>query len=106
MATGVRKLRKIQLGRESTAGTEVDATTLWRGTGTIDDQTEVQIVEENIGYLSGVDRTVIPMVGAALDLDETPATFEQVLATAGTVGAALDSPGELEEAFLKLLKKS
>ncbi|MBU2249250.1 MAG: hypothetical protein KKD77_21055 [Gammaproteobacteria bacterium] len=79
MADGIKKLRKIQLGRETTAGTKCDATTLWRGTGVIDDQVEVQIVEEDVGYLSGLDRTVIPMVGMALEMEETPATFEQIV---------------------------
>lgn len=76
---GVKKLRKIQLGRESTAGTEVDATTLWRGTGTIEDQLETVFPDEDIGYLSGVDRTYIPKVLAALEMDDTPATYEGIL---------------------------
>ena len=51
--TGIKKLRKLQLGRETTAGTAVNATDLWRGIGTIEDQTEVMFPEEDIGYLSG-----------------------------------------------------
>ncbi len=76
---GIKALRKIYLGRESTAGTEVDATTLWRGTGTIDDQLVQVFPDEDIGYISGVDRSYIPKVLAGLTMDETPCTFEQVV---------------------------
>ena len=79
MAAGIQALRKIQLGRESTAGTEVNATTLWRGTGTIDDQLVQVFPEEHIGFMSGVDRSYIPKVLAGLSMDETPCTFEQVV---------------------------
>lgn len=76
---GIKKLRKIQLGREATAGTEVAATTIWRGEGTIDDQLELIIPPEDIGYLPDVTRSYIPKYGAGLDLEDTPATFEQLL---------------------------
>lgn len=101
MATGIKKMRRIQLGKETTAGTEADATSYWRGTGTIDDQIEVQLVEEDIGFLSGVDRTVVPSVGAMLEMEETPATFEQVVhlfeaglhaATTATTGGGIQWP--------------
>jgi len=75
---GIKALRKIQLGREGTAGTECDATILWRGVGTIEDALETVFPEEDIGYLSGVDRTYIPKVEARLSMDATPCTFEQV----------------------------
>lgn len=75
---GVRALRKIQLGLETTAGTAVAATALWRGMGTIEDQRETVFPEEDIGLLSGADRTYVPKLLAALTLDETEATFEQL----------------------------
>lgn len=75
---GIRALRKIQLGRETTAGTEVDATTVWRGLGTIEDQLETVFTEEDVGYLSRVDRTYIPKVQAGLSMDEVVATYEQL----------------------------
>lgn len=76
---GIKKLRKILLGRETTAGTETDATTYWRGTGTIQENIEVVFPDEDVGYLPGLNRTYIPKTEALLELDETPATYEGVL---------------------------
>jgi len=78
MAAGIKALRKIQLGREGTAGSECDATVLWRGTGTIEDGLTMVFPEEDIGMLCGVDRNYIPKVEARLAMDETPCTFEHV----------------------------
>lgn len=75
---GIKALRKIQLGRETTAGTAVAATTIWRGMGTLDDTRETVFPPEDIGYLSGTDRSYVASVGGALDLEEVPATFEQL----------------------------
>jgi hypothetical protein len=74
---GIKALRKLQLGRESTAGTAVAATTIWRGLGTLEDTTEVIFPEEDIGYLSGVDRSYIPKVEGQLELESVEASFEQ-----------------------------
>lgn len=76
--SGIKSLRRIQLGAESTAGTAVAATALWRGMGTLDDEREVVNVEEDIGYLGGVDRTYVSSLGGAITFEETPATFEQL----------------------------
>ncbi len=75
---GIKALRKLQLGRESTAGTAVAATTRWRGLGTIEDAREVSFPEEDVGILVGVDRTYIAKLAAALTMDEVEATFEQL----------------------------
>lgn len=90
---GVKALRKIQLGRESTAGTAVAATTIWRGMGTIEDQRETVFVEEDIGYLSGVDRTMVPKLHAAISLASVPATFEQ-LPHILEMGVRTDAPAQ------------
>lgn len=75
---GVRALRKVGLGREATAGTKVTATTIWRGTGGMPNDTrEVTFPEENIGYISGTTRNYIARIAGEMALDETPATFEQ-----------------------------
>ncbi len=95
---GIKALRYIQLGVETTPGTAVAATTLWRGTGTIDDQREVKFSEEDVGYVSGLDRTYVPKVLAALSLDDVEATFEQLpyILAAGVknvVSGAVDGTG-------------
>jgi len=76
---GRKLLRKIQMGAEgATPGTPVAATTIWRGTGMLEDKREVRFVEEDVGYLSGVDRTYIPKLAGAIEFDEIEATFEQL----------------------------
>lgn len=75
---GIKALRKIQLGRETTAGTAVPCSTIWRGMGMLDDQREVVFVDEDVGYIGGVDRTYIPKLAGAISLESMPATFEQL----------------------------
>ncbi len=75
---GVDGFRKMQLGPESTAGTAVAATAIWRGkAGMPDDQRVTAFAEEDIGYASGDDRTYVPMLDAKLAFPETALTFEQ-----------------------------
>lgn len=98
MAYGVKSLRFIQLGAETTMGTEADATTIWRGGGTMIDDEVIEFVEEDVGYLQSQGRTYIPKVGALLELDETPATFEQlgyllVMGVDGAVTGIADGAG-------------
>lgn len=85
---GIKALRFLQLGKETTAGTAVAATTIWRGEGTIEDQREPQWPAEDVGIIGGTDRSYIPSVQAAVSMDETPATFEQLpyLLAAGVQG--------------------
>jgi len=76
---GIKALRKVQLGRESTAGTAVAATTIWRGPAeTPDDQRVVVFPDENVGYVGGTDRNYQPQLLGAIAFPETPATYEQV----------------------------
>lgn len=74
---GIKRLRKIQFGRETAPGTAVAPTALFRGLGTLKTDLPVTFADEDVGYISGVDRTYIPYVGASLALDPVPATFEQ-----------------------------
>ncbi|TXH55820.1 MAG: hypothetical protein E6Q97_07965 [Desulfurellales bacterium] len=75
---GIKALRKLQFGRESTAGTIVPATTVWRGTGALEDAREVTFPPEDIGILSGTDRSYVSFIEGALDLESVPMTFEQL----------------------------
>ena len=76
---GIKALRKVQLGRESTAGTAVAATTIWRGPAEgLEDQRRVVLADEDVAYVSGIDRAYQPQLLAAVTFPETPATFEQL----------------------------
>ena len=74
---GVKALRKIQLGKETTAGTAVAATALWRGEGVGTDTSVTEFPPEDVGILGGTDRAYIPMVGGEVTW-EGPATYEQL----------------------------
>ncbi len=76
---GVRKLRQVQFGGETTAGIAVTATTIWRGSGTGQDERVVEFPVEDVGLISGSDRTVETKRLAGIQLDEVNATFEQML---------------------------
>jgi hypothetical protein len=76
---GRRALRKVQLGRETTAGTNVAATSVWRGTGTILDTRAQQRVSQDVGIIGGTDEVNQTMLGGTLNVSQTPATFEQFL---------------------------
>lgn len=80
MSYGTYAWNKIQLGRESTAGTAVAATTIWRGPATdITDEREHVFAEEDVGILVPAPRHYVPKIGAKLVFPETELTFEQVL---------------------------
>lgn len=79
MAQGRTNLGKLQLGKETTPGTSVAATTVWRGAASfIEDQRVVSIVEEMVGILGGTNRSYIPELMAGIKLSSTEATFEQL----------------------------
>lgn len=75
---GIKALRRIQYGQESTgtAGTAVASTGTLRMNGTIEDLRETVFVDEQIGIIGGADRTYYPKLGGQLDV-EGEATFEQ-----------------------------
>ena len=75
---GIKALRKLQLGREDAAGTAEDATTVWRGEGTIEDLSPVVFVAEDVGIIGGTDRSYIPKKAATINFVPTPATYEQL----------------------------
>lgn len=76
---GGKWAQKIQLGGETTAGTAVAASALWRGEGgMLKDDREVVFVPEMVGKASPTTRTYIPKLAGSLSMAATPATFEQL----------------------------
>lgn len=63
--------------------------------GLPEDLSKVLFAEEDVGYLSGADRTYIPSVLAGLTMEAVPATFEQLphLLEAGIMTATPTSDG-------------
>jgi hypothetical protein len=78
--SGIRALRKLQFGRnaDSDSGEAIAATTIWRGTGTIEDARDLHYIAEDVGILVGTDRTNTSQLNAKLSLDATPGTYEQL----------------------------
>ena len=79
MAGGIKGLRKIQFARnaDSDSGAEIDATSIWRGTGTLQDDRNTYFIAEDVGILSGADRSNTSFLGGSLSLDAIEATYEQ-----------------------------
>lgn len=76
---GLKKLRKLNFGPETTAGIAVAEAHTWRGEGTIEDTRETVFAPEDVGRLMGYDKTYVPVKGASLVLDETPLSFEHAV---------------------------
>ncbi len=91
MEPGRRKLSKIQMGDENTAGLATKATVIWRGpAGFFEDEEVPVFVEEEVGLLAPLGRSYIPKAGAVMTPPETEATFEQLpyILMAGVEGTA------------------
>lgn len=76
---GGKWAHKIQLGDETTAGTAVAASAIWRGEGGMpsDDRT-LEFVNELIGVATPTLRSYTSALAASLSMAATPATFEQL----------------------------
>ncbi len=71
---------KLQLGRESSAGTAVAATAIWRGPFAYpEDARTTTVVDENIGLLVTAERSYTSAYLARLSMPATELTFNQVL---------------------------
>lgn len=90
-----KNLRFIQIGLETTSGTEVNATAIWGGTGTLEDAMNLQFVDEDVGYLPDTDRTTISYYEGRLTMEDTPATYEQ-LPFILTCGVKADTDGSAD----------
>lgn len=78
MTEGIKSLRRLQGGRETTAGTALAATFAWRGEGVLQDDSAVMFPVEDVGLIGRTNRTYKPNKAASLAMDSTPATFEQL----------------------------
>jgi hypothetical protein len=78
MAGGSRDLRKLQLGKETTAGTAVAATAIFRGLGTIEDMSETVPIDEDVAIIGGTDRRLVTRRWAELSMLAVGATFQQL----------------------------
>jgi hypothetical protein len=77
---GSRALRKLQIGSEpsNAKGTNVAATTIWRGMGVIKDEREIVFPEEDVGILGGTDRNYEARRWSELAMPAVEGTFEQL----------------------------
>jgi len=97
---GIKALRKIQMGPETTSGSAVAATMIWRGPAVMaEDSQEKVMPDENIGYSSKMTRQYTPKYLTELEFPETEATFEFLpyLLSAGiaTVAATTQGSGKV-----------
>ena len=76
---GIKALRKLQLGRETTPGMAIPATTIWNGSGLLDDQRKIVYPMEDVGLLVPPNRSYTAQLAAALAMENVEATFEQLL---------------------------
>ncbi len=78
--SGAKRYRRIQLGRETVAGTAVAATTVWRGPAIMPADGQKKVMpDENIGFTSKVTRQYTPQKIAEMKFPSTEATFQQIL---------------------------
>jgi len=76
---GGKWAQKVQIGRETTAGTAVAATTIWRGVGSmIKDDRKPTMVDEMVGIALPTDRSYIAEDAASWAMAATEGTYEQI----------------------------
>ena len=75
---GIRPLRKLIFGKEQTAGTAVAGTTIWRGSGMLQDDRAIKFVPEDVGIIPGTTRSYTRVLGGSLLLEAIEATYEQL----------------------------
>lgn len=76
---GLAGLYKVQIGEESTLGTEVAATTILRGDrGFINDESPIEFPPESVGRIGGIGRNYTLFQDGTFQMPEAPVTFEQL----------------------------
>ena len=77
MASGRKSLRRLQIGRETVAGTSAAATIRLRvSEAVIEDVLEIKEIEEQVGILGGPDRTAITKLGGKISIGSQPVAFQ------------------------------
>lgn len=76
--SGITVLRKIQIGKESALGTKVDATSIWRGEGVLEDLSKPKLGKEQVGNYGSAGRIYVPNAGGRIKMTQE-ASFEQLL---------------------------
>lgn len=75
---GIKSLRKIQLGLETTNGTAVNATKILRVPGgVLSDDRQVNMTDEMVGIIPGTDRSYISAAQGSISVDSSPLTPQQ-----------------------------
>lgn len=103
MAYGTTTYNKVQFGRETTAGTPVNATKIWRGKASmIEDDRSIKVVEEEVGILVPAERSYVASVIGRMNLPQTELTFEQFphILEAGIHTATPTGAGPYEYAYV------
>src|SRR5512147_2602730 len=78
MTYGAWGYNLCQMGQETTPGTSVAGTTVWRGVfGGWNDTRTREVVPEDVGTLARSERTYDGMYGVEVPMPETGLTFEQ-----------------------------
>lgn len=85
---GMWPLNVCQVGKETTAGTSVACTTIWRGPfGGYDDTRQSEEIAEDVGTFGFSERTVDTQLGITLPFPSGVAHYEQMLYLAeGSIG--------------------
>ena len=101
---GATVLRKIQFGKEGTAGTATAATTVmaWPHGATLNDERTITLYDQAIGQAVPKAGQYQPALMATVEVPDTPATFEQLpywfeggLERIGTPGADTGGSGHI-----------
>ena len=70
--------RKVQIGKETTEGTAVAATVIYRGVAMVEDQSEITPVNEYVGQRVPKVNVYEPWSEVVVEFEDSEATFEQL----------------------------
>jgi hypothetical protein len=99
---GIISQEKIQIGKESTHGTAVAATTILRGIGEMNDDRAIKRINERAGYYMPTGTLYNPFLAASFKWPSQELTFEQAgyVLNAGLLGVAPVRDGALKDPYI------